>query len=152
MVEDSERLRYPDLIVWGWDSGHSDVIGTSYILHLRAEFARHKHNDRGVAAWSAVCEVSPIPEDPIPASGITGNAAYATADSGVALTGFVTHHRDLMGENPRRSNDPRRGRPDHAEGTGQARRVSCEDACVDGSRRPPTLRCPAVGRRTSRPW
>jgi hypothetical protein len=152
MVEDSERLRYPDLIVWGWDSGHSDVIGTSYISHLRAEFARHKHNDRGVATWGAVCEVSPIPGDPIPASGITGNAAYATADSGVALTGFVTHHRDLRGENPRRSNDPRRSCPDHAEGTGRARRVGCEDAGVDGSRRPPTLRCPAVGRRTSRPW
>ena len=152
MVENSERLRYPDLNVWGWDSRHSDVTETSYISYLRAEFARHKHKDRGVAARSAVCEVSPIPEDLIPASGITGNAAYATADSGVALTGFVAHHRDLMGENPRRSNDPRRGRPDHAEGTGRARRVSCEDAGVGGSRRPPTLRCPAAGRRASPPW
>ena len=152
MVEDSERLGYPDRNGCGWDSGHSDVIETSYSSHLRAELVRQEHNGRGVAARIAVCEVSPIPEDPIPASGITGNAAYATADSGVALTGFVTHHRDLMGENLRRSNDPRRGRPDHAEGTGQARRVSCEDAGVGGSRRPPTLRCPAVGRRTSRPW
>ncbi len=47
MVEDSERLRYPDLNVWGWGSGHSDVTKTSYISHLRAELARHKHKDRG---------------------------------------------------------------------------------------------------------
>jgi hypothetical protein len=39
MVEDSERLRYPDLNVWGWGSGHSNVTETSYISHLRAELA-----------------------------------------------------------------------------------------------------------------
>jgi len=116
MVEDSERLRYPDLDVWGWDSGHSGITETSYIPHLRAGFARHEHKDRGLA-----------------------------------LTGSMVHHRDLMGENPRRSNDLRRGRPDHAEGTGRARRLSCDDAGVGGSRRPPTLRCPAAGRRASRP-
>ena len=49
MVEDSERLRYPDLNVWGWGSGHSDVTETSYISRLRAELARHKHKDRGAA-------------------------------------------------------------------------------------------------------
>jgi hypothetical protein len=151
MVEDSEPLRYPDLNVCGWDSGHSDVTGMSYISYLRAEFARHKHKDRGVAARNAVCEVSPIPEDLILPSGITGNAAYATADSGVALTAFVVHHLDLMGENPRRRNDPPRGCPDHAEGTGCARRLSCDDAGVSGSARPPTLRRPAAGRRASRP-
>ena len=95
MVEDSERLRYPDLNVWGWGSGHSDVTETSYISRLRAELARHKHKDRGVA-----------------------------------LAGFVVHH---------------------AEGTGRARRLSCDDAGFGGSRRPPTLRCPAAGRRASRP-
>jgi hypothetical protein len=151
MVEDSERLRYPDLNVWGWDSRHSDVTETSYISHLRAEFARHKHKDRGVAARSAVCEVSPIPEDLIPASGTTGNAAYATAESGVALTGFVVHRRGLMGENPRRRNDLRRGRPDYAECTGRARRLSCDDVGVGDSARPPTLRRPVAGRRASRP-
>jgi len=156
MVEDSERLRYPDLNVWRWDSGHSDVTETSYISHLCAEFARHKNKGRGVAARSAVCEVSPIPEDLIPASGITGNAAYETAESGVALNGFVVHRRDLMGENPRRRNDLRRGRPDHAEGTGRARCLSCDDVGVGDSARPPTLRPPTLrrpvaGQRASRP-
>jgi hypothetical protein len=48
MVEDLERLGYPGLDGFGWDSS--------------------------------------IPEDLIPPSGITGNAAHATAESGVALT------------------------------------------------------------------
>jgi hypothetical protein len=55
-----------------------------------------------------------------------------------------------MGKNPRRCDDPRRGRPGHAEGTGGARRLRC-DAGVGGSARPPTLRRPAAGRRASRP-
>ena len=63
MVEDSERLRYPDRNGCGRDSGHSDIAETSYSSHVRAEPVRHEHKDRGIAARSAVCEVSPIPED-----------------------------------------------------------------------------------------
>jgi len=62
MVEDSERLGYPDRNGCGWDFGYSDVIETSYSSHLRAELVRQEHNGRGVAARIAVCEVSPIPE------------------------------------------------------------------------------------------
>ena len=119
MVEDSERLAYPDRNECGWDSGHSDVIETSCSSHLRAEFVRQEHNGRGVAARIAVCKVSPIPEG-------------------------------LMGKNPRRCDAPRRGRPDHAEGTGRVRRLGC-DAGVGGTARPPTLRRPVAGRRASRP-
>jgi hypothetical protein len=57
MVEDLERLGYPGLDGYGWDS--------------------------------------PIPEDLIPLSGITGDAAHATAESGVALGDFVVDHPDL---------------------------------------------------------
>ena len=119
MVEDSERLGYPGRYGCGRDSGHSDVIETSYSSHMRAEFVRQEHNGRGVAARIAVCEVPPIPED-------------------------------LMGKNPRRCDDPSRGRPGHAEGAGRARRLSC-DAGVGGSACPPTLRRPAAGRRASHP-
>ena len=120
MVEDSERLGYPDRNGCGWDSGHSDVIETSYSSHMRAELVRQEHNGRGVAARIAVCEVSPIPEG-------------------------------LMGKNPRRCNAPRRGRPDHAEGTGRARRLSWDDAGIGGTARLLTLRRSAAGRRASRP-
>jgi len=120
MVEDSERLGYPDRNGCGWDSGHSAITETSYSSHLRAELVRHEHQDRRVAARSAVCVVSPIPED-------------------------------LMGKNPRRRSGPRCGRPDHAEGSGRARRLGCAGAGVGGAARPPTLRRPAAGRRASRP-
>ena len=40
MIEDSERLEYPDLNGCGWDSGPSDIAETS---HLRAELKRHEH-------------------------------------------------------------------------------------------------------------
>ena len=42
MVEESERLGYPDLNGCGWDFGHSDVTETSYISRLRVEFMRHE--------------------------------------------------------------------------------------------------------------
>ena len=60
MVEDSERLGYPDRNMCGWGSGHSHVTETSYSPHLRAELVRHLHKDRGVAACSTVCEASLI--------------------------------------------------------------------------------------------
>jgi len=53
MIEDSERLEYPDLNGCGWDSGPSDIAETSSISRLRAELRRHEHKDRGVAARSA---------------------------------------------------------------------------------------------------
>jgi hypothetical protein len=44
MMEDSERLGYPDRNGCGRDSGHSDVMETSYSSHLRAGLVRHEHN------------------------------------------------------------------------------------------------------------
>jgi len=43
MIEDSERLEYPDLNGCGWDSGPSDITETLSIWHLRAELRRHEH-------------------------------------------------------------------------------------------------------------
>jgi len=167
MAEDLVRLGCPDLDGGGWDCEHPYVTETSYISHMRAELVRHEHKDRGGVARSATCKVFAIPEDLIPPSGMMGNAAYVTAEFGAALTDFVVDRLDLLGQDPRPRNGPRRRvgrdrhprslprpavggrrrgrrRPDRAEGAGRARRLGCDGAGVGGPARPPTLGRPCA--------